>query len=151
MQYPVGAPSTGDFGYSGSTEVDQASALDFLVDDAGAPTPATVGKASVLEFDDDFSQGNGETIDEHTRPESPTLFITISYVFASERRQARVPWHEGLTVQHAFKRARLQDRLFRHVGVFSFMKTVNGRKVRQSHVLLAGDTLILSAVGRAIS
>jgi hypothetical protein len=132
-------------------KVEQASASDLLRDDAGAPKPATVGKASILEQVDDFSLGYGETIDEHTSLSSPTLSITISYVFASERREVKVPWRDGLTVQHAFKQARLQDRLFRHVGVFSFMKTVNRRKVRQAHVLKAGDVLLLTSVGRAMS
>jgi len=141
----------GELSYGGSTTVDQASASELLRDDAGAPTPATVGKASVLTQVDDFSLGYGETIDEHTELSSPTLFITISYVFASARREVKVPWHSGLTVQHAFKQARLQDRLFRHVGVFSFMRTVNGRKVRQSYALKAGDKVLLTAVGRAMS
>jgi putative ubiquitin-RnfH superfamily antitoxin RatB of RatAB toxin-antitoxin module len=147
----VGAPSMGGFSYGGSTTVEQASASDLPREDAGAPTPATVGKVSVLTRVNDFSLGYGETIDKHTRLESPTLFITVSYVFASERREVKVPWHEGLTVHHAFKHARLKDQLFRHVSVFSYKKTVNARKVRQTHVLHAGDTLLLSAVGKALS
>jgi len=138
----------GDFGNGGSMKA-VASAL--LRDDAGAPTPATVGKASILEQVDDFSQGNGETINECTKPKSPTLLVTISYVFASERRKVEVPWNTGLTVHQAFKHARLKDQLFRHVNVFSFRKTVNASKVRQTYVLRAGDTVLLSAVGRAMS
>lgn len=141
----------GDSFTGASTRVDQASASDLLREDAGAPTPATVGKVSVPEQVHEFSQGYEETRDAHTEIESPTLFITISYVFASARREVKVPWHSGLTVQHAFKKARVLDALFRHVGVFSFMKSVNGRKVKLAHALNAGETLLLSIAGRAMS
>ena len=142
MQYS-GAPSMGDFSYGGSTRVDQASALDLLGDDAGAPTPATVGKASVLEQDDDFSQGYGKTIDEHTRLKSPTLFITISYPFSGQRREVKVPWTEGMTLQHAWHAARLHDVLFRHIGIRQHSKHVNARKVRLTNVLRQGDVVML--------
>jgi hypothetical protein len=141
----------GDSFNSANTKVDQASASDILGDDAGRPKPATVGKAYVLEQVSEFSQGYEETRDAHTELESPTLFITISYVFASARREVKVPWHNGLTVQHAFKKARNRDALFRHVSVFSFMKSVNGRKVKLAHALHAGETLLLSIAGRAMS
>ncbi len=137
----------GDSFTGASTKVVQASASDLLRDDAGAPKPATVGKASGLEQVDEFSLGYGETEDKHTTSESPTLFITISYAFGGQRRQVRVPWAPGMTLKQAWRKARLIEPLFRHVSIDKNLKAVNGRKVRLTNQLALGAVVVLTKGG----
>lgn len=120
-------------------------------DDAGAPRLATVNQASIPQQFDPFSQGYEEQVDEQATEELPTLSITIEYLHASIPRRVYVPWFNGLTVSQAFKAARVKDTLFRHVGVHSFAKYIDRKKVRLDSVLALGDVLRLKSVGRPMS
>lgn len=140
----TGAPSTGGGSNSGfELKVDQASALDLLREDAGAPMLATVSEVSSSTLFDPFSLGNEEEVDQQPTEPSPTLFITIDYPFGGMRRKVRVPWTDGLTLKRAWHLARLSEPLFRHIGVGQYLKYVGTRKLRLTSPLSLHDTVWL--------
>lgn len=140
----TGAPSTGGGSNSGfELKVDQASALDLLRDDTGAPMLATVSEVSSSTLFDPFSLGNEEEVDQQPTEPSPTLFITIDYPFGGQRRKVRVPWTNGLTLKHAWHIARHNEPFFRHIGVKKYAKYVNTRKIRLTSTLNVNDVVWL--------
>lgn len=134
---------------------EQASADDLRVglgasDNAGAPLSMPIDVAFFPDQMQPSLQGNevGVLGKLDMQVESPTLYVTISYIFASARRHVRVPWNEGLTVQRAIKLAKCQDSIFRLVGVLAFARVIGERRVHLHQPMLAGDVLRLNPTAK---
>lgn len=78
--------------------------------------------------------------------ETPTSSVSIKYMSPTGLRIAHVLWHEGLTVEAAFKMARMQDSIFRLLRqpVANYTRKINGLRVRLNHKMQLGDVLQLT-------
>lgn len=119
-------------------------------DNAGAPLSMPIDVAFVPEQMQSSLQGNeaGVLAKLHTEEVPPTLFVTISYIFASARRQVQVPWYDGLTVQRALKIAKRMSSTFRLVSVMSFARVIGNRRVHLHQTMGVGDVLRLNPTAK---
>lgn len=118
-------------------------------DGAGAPMLATVGKAPTSSQSKPVAQGYAKSAeDSHTADAAPTLFVGIRYIYAGQSRTVQVPWRTGLTVQHAWRWARIHDDTLRAsrltITSSKLARVIDQRRVKMTTVMVAGDLLRLN-------